>query len=125
MLINADDVASLTAKIASGYEAYADDNERPSFSYIAKSFGEYLATEPAKAWIAEAASKAIDSDGLKAAVGDLSGAMTAAVQQIMTKVMKTRLSAHLNNFLESVRIVVNVQLLKSRILQNGNISRNL
>ena len=107
MLINADDVASLTAKIASGYEAYADDNERPSFSYIAKSFGEYLATEPAKALIAEAASKAIDSDGLKAAVGDLSGAMTAAVQQIMTKVMNTAVGAISSSMQSAVSSLMN------------------
>ena len=86
-LIGSDDVSAIASALAAGYEEYADRNGMPSVSSLLSSFGDYLATDEAKARLSAVLTNAVDSSALEKVIQSFTGMMSSAVEEMLGQVM--------------------------------------
>ncbi len=109
LALTQEQLEGLTSALYQGYRAYAEENALPDPSRLQESFAAYLQTEPAKALLADAVSRSVDTSGLeeRAAqmfagysqqLGTQLGTVMAQVAQSMTGTITQALTGALGQF---------------------------
>ena len=100
-----EEINTLTAHIAKGYEEYADKNELPSASYMLSSFTDYLSTDEASKMIKDAVGDAVDASGIEKSISkysDVISTQMGAVMQGVFSAVGNEISAALQNSMGSL-----------------------
>ena len=78
-----EEINTLTAHIATGYEEYAEKNGLPSFNYLLTSFTTYLSTDEASKMIRDAVGDAVDASGIEKSISKYSDVISTQMGTVM------------------------------------------
>ncbi len=95
-----EEINTITAHIAEGYEGYADENELPSAGYLIRSFGDYLKTDEAQELIGKVVGEVVDTSAIGKSMekyGELFSAQMAGVMQKLFSAVGDEIGAALQS----------------------------
>ena len=110
------EINALTAHIAAGYEAYADENGLPSAAYLLTSFTEYLETDEAQKQIMAAVNEVVDTSAVENSAAkymDLISAQLSGVFENIFAAVGNQISAALQNSMSQLTAGLSDNLLSA------------
>ncbi|MBQ6336717.1 MAG: ABC transporter ATP-binding protein/permease [Ruminococcus sp.] len=113
---SSEELNTITSHIVEGYEAYADENELPSASYMIGSFSDYLGTDAAQKRITETVSEAVDASGLEESMqkyGEIFSTQMASVMQGVFSSVGDQIASSLQSSMASLMSGVSENLMSA------------